>query len=770
MNHIKRSAVIGSGVMGAQIAAQLANCGIPVLLVDLPAKEGKDRNALAAKAIAGLKKLKPSPIYTQASLNLIRPGNVEDHLKEIASADWIIEAIIEQPGPKKDLFKKLESHMGPHSILSTNTSGIPLATLCSDFSASLKKRFLATHFFNPPRYLRLVEIIKGPDTSDETVSLIEKTLKDRLNKVPVPALDVPCFIANRIGVHAMVNTLKITREFGLAIEEVDKLTGSLMGRPKTGTYRLADLVGLDTLVHIINNLSETLPEKEREAFTVDPVLQTLIDRKDLGLKTGAGFYKKEGKTILGLDFDSGDYREGPKVKFDELGAAFKEEDLSKKFSLLFEAQGKGAQAAQAILGETLAYAAEVAPAVSQNLADVDRALELGFGWTWGPFKIVDAVGVSTLQKFLESRGKSLPEWLLRTGSSYDYRDNQVFLKDYSGGNPLPYEPLGFELSTHKHFHKPVFTNTSATLWDIGDEVVLLEFHSKMNSQDLHSLKGILQAVETAEKSYRGLVIGNQAPHFCAGANIGMVLMDALNGEYENVEFAVKQFQEACMGIKYAGVPVVVQPHGMALGGGCEYVLHSNRPVLSPETYMGLVEVGVGLLPAGGGTKELTVRASEEPGIYLKNLLKRFEAIATAKVSTSAKEAFELGYLDARAVIATNESTRLDQAKAEVLALSEAGYRPPEPKTAIPVLGAAATAAFETGIYMMREAGYASEHDAFIARSVGRIMSGGGLSEGAEVTEQYLLELEREEFLRLVSTKKSQQRIEHMLKKGKPLRN
>ncbi len=772
--------------MGSQIAAHLAGCGIPVLLLDV-VTEGKNRNAIAEKGKDGLKKAKPSPVYTADALDLITTGNTADHLADAGKTDWIIEAIIEQPDPKRDLFKKLAAVMGPHTILATNTSGIPLKILCQDLPDPVKERFIGTHFFNPPRYLRLVEVIRGPKTSQKTVDRINHVLTAVLNKVAVPALDSPAFIANRIGVHAMVATVQIAKQMNLTVEEVDSLTGPLMGRPKTGTFRLADLVGLDTLGHIVNGLQQAFPS---EIFSVDPIIQGLIDKKLFGKKSGAGFYRKggiggkgpDGKDVMEvLDFATGNYRPEAKARFEELKDVIKEESQDKKFRKLFAAQGRGAEAAQRLLATTLAYAATVAPTIAEELSYVDEAMELGFAWDVGPFKIIDAIGPEALQAACLKYKIECPAWVFQNagGDAKVYRNENggIAIKDLpKPGNGSPgrhtLKSRGFNLALHRSYAKPVIASTDATLWDMGDQILLLEFHSKMNSMGPISLDMILKSVDKANDGYLGLVIGNQGQNFCAGANIAMVLVDAANGEFDNIDFAIKQFQRVSMAIKYSGVPVIVSPHNMALGGGCEFVLHSNRPVLSPETYLGLVEVGVGLLPAGGGTKELTIRAMEKGKgpLALNSLIKAFELIAMGKVSTSAKEAFDMGYLDRRAVIASNESTRLDQAKAEALAMSRAGYRPPAPAKKIEVLGTEALAAFDTGIFMLREGGFASEHDAMIAKSVGRIMAGGNVTPGATVDEDYLLELEREEFLKLVGTRKSQERIEFMLKKGKPLRN
>ena len=776
MQPIRSATVIGSGIMGSQIASHLAGCGIPVLLLDIVKQGEKNRNAIADKAKDGLRKIKPSPFYSAEALDLITTGNTEDHLEEAGKTDWIIEAIVEQPGPKQELFKRLQGVMGPQAILATNTSGIPLKLLGQGLSDSVQERFIGTHFFNPPRYLRLVEVIKGPKTSRDTVNRIHHVLTQVINKVAVPALDSPCFIANRIGVHAMMATLMIAKEMGLTVEEVDGLTGPLLGRPKTATFKLADLVGLDTLVHIVNGLKQAFPD---EIF--------VVKQGATGRKGGAGFYKKTkaaagGKDeMLVIDLKSGQYRPENKARFEELKEVSKEEVLEKKMKKLFAAEGRGAEAARRILCTTLAYSAQVSPSITEDLSYVDEAMELGFGWDSGPFKILDAIGADTFKEACAKYRIECPAWVFQhAGDSnkvYKIADNRITIKDVpkpnlSGQGRHELKPRGFSLALHRLGNRPVIETSDATLWDMGDKVLLLEFHSKMNSMGPISLDMILKSVDKASNGWAGLVIGNQGSNFCAGANIAMVLLDAANGEYDNIDYAIKQFQRASMAIKYAPVPVVVAPHNMALGGGCEFVIHSNRPVLSPETYMGLVEVGVGLLPAGAGTKELTLRAMDrnQGGVALNRLIKAFELIAMGKVSTSAKEAFDMGYLDRRAVIASNESTRLDQAKAEVLAMSRAGYRPPAPAKHVEVLGTEALAAFETGIFMMREGGYASEHDALIGLTVGHIMAGGKVTPGTAVDEDYLLDLEREGFMKLVATKKSQERIEHMLKKGKPLRN
>ena len=778
MQPIRSATVIGSGIMGSQIAAQLAGCGIPVLLLDIVPKEGKNRNAIADKGKDGLRKVKPSPYYSADALDLISTGNTEDHLAAAGKTDWIIEAIVEQPRPKQDLFKKLQEHMGPNTILASNTSGIPLKLLGSELSPSVQERFIGTHFFNPPRYLRLVEVIRGPKTSQETVDRINHVLTQVINKVSVPALDSPAFIANRIGVHAMVATLALAKEMKLSVEEVDALTGPLMGRPKTSTFKLADLVGLDTLVHILNGLKQAFP---KETFAVDPTLQAMVEKGATGRKGGAGFYRKGKEGMDVLDLVKGEYRPEAKARFEELKEVSKEENLEKKMRKLFSVEGRGSDAARRILATTLAYSAEVAPTITESLSYVDEAMELGFGWEAGPFKIIDAIGPETFKEACAKYKIECPAWIFQnagdTNRIYKIADGKITIKDVpkpgvSGLGRHELKPRGFSLALHRIHSKPVIATSDATLWDIGDRVLLLEFHSKMNSMGPISLDMILKSVDKASNGYAGLVIGNQGGNFCAGANIAMVLLDAANGEYDNIDYAIKQFQRASMAIKYAPVPVVVSPHQMALGGGCEFVIHSNRPVLSPETYMGLVEVGVGLLPAGAGTKELTIRGMDKSrgGVALNNLIKNFELIAMGKVSSSAKEAFDMGYLDRRAVIASNDSTRLDQAKAEVLAMSRAGYRPPAPAKSIEVLGTEAIAAFDTGIFMMREGGFASEHDAVIGKEVGFIMAGGRVTPGTTVDEEYLLDLERDGFLRLVATKKSQERIEHMLKKGKPLRN
>jgi len=769
MYSIKTAAVIGSGVMGAQIAAHLASCGIKVWLLDLKKDQGPQ---LASQALGNLKKIKPLPFYTSECLALITPGTLEENLEEAAQSDWLIEAIVEQVEPKIQLLKKIEKWAGSKTLVSTNTSGIPLQILAAQLNPSLQARFLGTHFFNPPRYLRLVEVIKGPQTSTETYKCLVACLENQLGKTVVEAHDIPCFIANRLGVFCLVHTLQLTLKYGHTLEEMDVLTGSLMGRPKTGTFKLADLVGIDTLLHILDNLVSTLPAQESEAFKRPDVLTQMVNQGLLGKKSKKGFYKKEGEQTWTLDLCSLNYRPFCKANIENLSALFKITDSRNRLKALPELTGQVGCSIQELLAGQLHYAFSLSPKLSKDILAVDEAMKLGFGWEWGPFEIADILGKTTLQQLLEKFDLGLPDWMQNAEFPLIQTQPNHYLPLSYTGTRLSLKPRGFNLFLHKKHHTAIWKNTSASLWDTGEDVALLEFHSKMNTQDLASLQAIQDAIQTSAQNFLGLVIANQAQHFCAGANLGMILIDAANGEYENIRHALKMFQKATLAIKYSPIPVVVSTQGLTLGGGCEIAMHSPRLLASPETYAGLVEAGVGLLPAGGGLKELALRVYRDihPSYLLARLIEIFKLCATAQVAGSAHEAIKWGLFPEGTRIASNEATRLSQALAEVKALATGGYRPTSQTAPVPVLGKTGLAALEIGIQHMHEGGYASSHDVCIAQAIARVLTGGEVSEGTLVTEKQFLEKEQEEFLTLAGMPKTLARIEYMLKKGKPLRN
>jgi 3-hydroxyacyl-CoA dehydrogenase len=800
---VERAAVLGAGTMGAQIAAHLANAGVPTLLLDIPPREltpeeaakgakldaPQVRNRIARDGLEAAVKAKPAAFFVPEFASLITAGNFDDDLAKIKDCDLIIEAVVENLDIKRSLYERVEKHRRPRSIVASNTSGIPIHLLAEGRSEDFKQHFLGVHFFNPPRYLHLVEIIRTEWTKPEVSCFLYGFLDQRLGKGVVPAKDRPNFIANRIGTFGALYTIKTMLDDGYTIEEVDKMTGPAVGRPKSATFRTFDLVGLDVFTHVIKNLYDALPEdEERDMFVVPPVLGAMVQRGLLGNKTKAGFYKKqkgEGdkRDIWTLDTATIDYRPSEKVKLPALDMAKNIEDLPERIKTLTWSKDRVGAFLWKTLSRTLAYAAKRIPEIADNVVDVDRAMRWGFGWELGPFEVWDAIGVEKSVSRMKEEGVSVPanvEQMLSSGATSFYKkeNGQQFYFDFASGKyaPLMDQPGVLILKSIKDRTDTIKKNAGASLIDIGDGVACLEFHSKMNAIGGDTLQMLKFALGEVEKNFVGLVVGNQGTNFCVGANIMLMLMEAQEENWDELEMMARVFQMATMSLRYSPKPVVVAPFQMVFGGGCEMVLHADRVRAAGETYIGLVEVGVGIIPAGGGTKEMLVRVMDsipkgvddaDPFPFVK---RAFETIALAKVATSAEEARSLGFLSADDTISMNADRLIADAKKEVLALAASGYVQPQQRKDVLALGDPALATLKLGIHQMKRAGYISDHDAQIGTQLARILTGGDLNHPTRVSEQYLLDLEREAFLKLVGMRKTQERIAHMLKTGKPLRN
>ena len=802
MRPIKKVAVLGAGVMGAQIAAHLANAGIPSYLLDIVPQELTEeekrngltlqspevRNRIAREGLERAKKIKPNAFFIPELEKLITIGNFEDNLDWIKDVDWVIEAVVERLDIKRELFKKVEMVRRPGTIVSSNTSGIRISEIAEGFSDDFRKHFLGTHFFNPPRYMKLLEIIPTNETLPEVIETIAEFGEKVLGKGIVYCKDTPNFIANRIGVLAVMYVLHYMLQNNFTIEEVDELTGPVTGKPKSATFRTLDIVGLDTLVHVANNLYNAVPDDEmREYFKVPDVVQKMIENKWLGEKSGQGFYKRVKKAdgeseILTLDFSTMEYRPRQKVKIGSLEMAKTVDDLRDKIKILMESKDKAGKFFWNTTSAVLAYASNRIPEISDTIVDIDNAMKWGFNWEVGPFELWDLIGVERSIEKIESEGFKVADWvkdMVNSGkkSFYQKSDGEIFFydvakKDYS---KLRTRPEFINLALLKEDKRKVIKqNAGASLVDIGDGVICFEFHTKANAIGEDILVMANYAIEELEKNYEALVIGNQGQHFSAGANLMLILMLAQEGEWDEIDRAVRMFQQMNMRIKYASKPVVVAPHGMTLGGGCEIVLNAPRVRAYAESYIGLVEIGAGVIPAGGGTKEMLLRAIQKApksvDIDLTPFIREaFETIAYAKVSTSALEAKKLGYLREYDSISMNKDFLIHDAKKIALAMVEEGYKPPLPPEII-ALGKQLYANFLVAIYLMREANYITEYEAHIGRKLAYVMSGGDLTSPQVVSEQYILDLEREAFLSLCGEKKTQERMQYILKYGKPLRN
>jgi 3-hydroxyacyl-CoA dehydrogenase len=816
MIRVEKAAVLGAGTMGAQIAAHLANAGIPTVLLDIVPSETQpadsksgalpdgrasapsqdradapvqDRNRIARAGLEAAKKAKPAAFFTADPASLVTVGNFEDDLSKLKDCDLIIEAVVENLEIKRSLYEKVEQHRRPSSVIASNTSGIPLKQLAEGRSEDFRAHFLGMHFFNPPRYMHLVELIRTEWSKPEVSCSMFGFLDERLGKGVVVAKDRPNFIANRIGTFGALVTIQTMIEDGYSIEEVDKITGPAVGRPKTATFRTFDLVGLDVLAHVVKNLHENLPEDpERAIFAMPEFVGKMIERGLLGNKTKAGFYRRQKgeadkREIWTLDTATLDYRPAQKVKLPSLEMAKNIEDTAERIKTLVWSKDRAGEFLWKTFSRTLCYAAERIPEIADTVAEVDRAMQWGFNWELGPFEAWDAIGVEKSVAKLKEEGRSIPanvQSMLDAGAKtfYKKKDGQHFYYDFTSEQYLPLaDPPGtIILKSLKDRTGVIKKNSGASLVDLGDGVACLEFHSKMNSIGGDTLEMLKVALTEVEKNFLGLVVGNQGQNFSVGANLMLMLMEAQDENWEELDMIGRFFQSSVMSLRYSPKPVVVAPFQMVFGGGCEMVLHADRVRASAETYIGLVEVGVGIIPAGCGTKEMLVRALDSIPSDMKDadpfpFVKRaFETIALAKVATSAEEARAYGFLSADDSISMNRDRLIADAKKEVLALAASGYVQPQQRRDILALGNPALATLKLGVHMMKRAGYISDHDALIGEKLARILTGGDLNHTTRVTEQYLLDLEREAFLSLIGTRKTQERIAHMLKTGKPLRN
>lgn len=798
--HIKRVAVLGSGIMGARIACHFANIGCEVLLLDIvptaltdqEQKLGNNltdkivRNRIVNQSLTTALKSSPSPIYSSSFSNRITTGNFDDDLHRITDVDWIIEVVIERLDIKNQLFEKVEQFRKPGTIISSNTSGIPIHLMLDGRSEDFKHHFLGTHFFNPPRYLPLLELIPTAHTNPELLNFLKNYGSQFLGKKTIICKDTPAFIANRIGVYGIMQLFHVVKKFDLTIEEIDYLTGPIIGRPKSATFRTCDVVGLDTLVHVAKGLQAQCPNDEEKAqFILPDYIEKMVSQNLLGSKTKAGFYKKASgtsgeKTIQVLDLNSFEYRDQNKQLFPELAAAKSEENLAKRIRQLIEIKGKAGDFYRNIFGSLFAYVSNRIPEISEEVYAIDDAIKAGFGWDLGPFELWDIVGLEKGLELIKGAEKTPSNWISDLQSS----TTQTFYQTESG-SLLAYSP-----NTKNHIEVPgtketlslnrissekiIWKTADTTLSDLGDGIINLAFHTKMNTMGGGVIQGINQAIELAEKEYKGLVISNNGVDFSAGANVGLIFMMAIEQDYDELNFAIKSFQETMMHVRYSKIPVVVAPHNMALGGGCELSMHADKVVAHAELYMGLVEFGVGLIPGGGGSKEFAKRLSDElraGDIKINRLRERFLTIGQAKVSTSAQEAFELGYLrNGIDEIVVSRELQLTRAKDAALQLSRKGYTPPTRSKNITVLGQEGLGIIYVGANSMVSGNYMSVHDQLISEKLGWVLCGGDLSENTLVSENYLLDMERKAFVELCMERKTLERMESLLKKGKILRN
>jgi 3-hydroxyacyl-CoA dehydrogenase len=802
---ILKAVVLGAGTMGARIAAHFANAGLPCVLLDLvppdwkPGAPASERDRFARNGVEAAKRSRPAAFFSATLAEKISVGNFDDDLARCADADWIIEVVAENLEIKRNLLSRILQFRKPGAIVTTNTSGLPVHLIAEGLPDEFQQHWAGTHFFNPPRYLKLVEIIPGPKTSTNVIDTLRDFCDRRLGKGVVVAKDTPNFIANRIGTFSVLNALRLMSELGMTVEEVDACTGPAVGWPKSATFRTTDIVGLDVLAHVVRNIYETAPDDEsRERYKVPALVEEMIKRGWLGDKSGQGFYKKvkgEGENeILTLDFNAMEYRARQKAKFVSIEGGKTIDDTRQRLRALvrpiLEGQ-KGDKAQQFLwsaISETCLYAARRVPEISDNLVDVDRAMRWGFGWELGPFEMVDALGLDAFAAQVKKEGRALPAWLAKVlpggrKSFYEAEKGVTTVLDLAMGKKKVEEPAGILiLKSLKEAGREVERNSGASLVDLGDGVVCCEFHAKMNAIGAELIAMIHKGLKRLESDFEAMVIANQAVNFSVGANLMLVLVSAQEQEWDELHMAVKQFQNVNLAIKYAKKPVVAAPQGMALGGGCELSLHAARIHSAAEAYVGLVEAGVGLIPGGGGSKEMLIRANENSAggedLDLFHALKPvFENVALAKVGTSAEECRELGYFRREDRYSMNTQRLVADAKETALGLLRSGWKPAASSwqegaqaTQVKVLGEQFLAGAKLMIHMLVRGGYASEHDAVVARKLAHILAGGALTSPQLVSEQYLLDLEREAFVSLLGEKKTLERIAFTLKTGKPLRN
>jgi len=797
---IKKVAIIGSGIMGSGIACHFANIGVEVLLLDIIPRELNDkekangltledkvvRNRLVNDALMASLKSSPSPIYSQKFADRITTGTIDDDLHLIKDVDWVMEVVVERLDIKQQVFEKIEKFRTPGTIISSNTSGIPIQFMNKGRSDDFQQHFAVTHFFNPPRYLKLFEVVPGPNCKQEVTDFLLDYGSKFLGKTSVLAKDTPAFIGNRIGIFGIQSLFHQVKELGLTVEEVDKLTGPVIGRPKSATFRTVDVVGLDTLVHVANGIYENCPEDEaHELFKLPDFINTMMENKWLGSKTGQGFYKKSidttgKKEILTLDLDTLEYRSNKRTKFATLELTKTIDKPIDRFKILVSGKDKAGEFYRKNFSAMFEYVSNRIPEISDELYRIDDAMIAGFGWENGPFEIWDAIGVEKGFEIMKSEGKTPAAWvtdMLAIGNSsfYSVKEGATYYYDIPSKKQTkkPGQDAFIILDNIRKSNE-VWKNSGVVIEDLGDGILNCEFQSKMNTIGGDVLAGINKAIDLAEKDFQGLVVGNQAPNFSVGANIGMIFMMAVEQEYDELNMAIKYFQDTMMRMRYSSIPTISAPHGMALGGGCEISLHADKVVAAAETYIGLVEFGVGVIPGGGGSKEMALRASDlfhQGDVQLNVLQEHFLTIGMAKVATSAYEAFDLGLLQkGKDVVVVNKDRQIAEAKKHAVLLAEAGYTQPVKRKDVLVLGKQALGMFLVGTDSMEASKYISAHDQKIANKLAYVMAGGDLSEPTKVSEQYLLDIEREAFLSLCTERKTLERIQHMLKTGKPLRN
>ena len=791
---IKKIAVLGSGVMGSRIACHFAGIGLPVLLLDMaspnPSEGGElsqrvDKNKIVNDALTAAIKSNPSPVYTKDVIKKITTGNFTDNMKDIANADWIIEVVVERLDIKQLIFTEVEKYRKPGTLITSNTSGIPIHMMAEGRSDDFKKHFCGTHFFNPPRYLRLLEIIPTPFTDPEIVDFLMNYGDLFLGKTTVLAKDTPAFIANRVGVFSIMSILNIMEKLGLSVDEVEALTGPIIGRPKSATFRTGDVVGIDTLVKVAKGVSENCPDDEAKAtFNIPVWLDKMIANNWLGDKTGQGFFKKVkladgAKDIQVLNLSTLEYEPRKKPKFATLEAAKPIEDLKTRLKAMAAGQDKAGEFYRQFHYSLFSYISHRIPEISNEVYRVDDGMMAGFGWEIGAFESWDALGVAKTTEAMKAAGYPVSVWvddMLAKGikSFYKTENGKRFYYDITTSN-YKLMPGGEAFLVMRNFeNETIWKNSACRTYHLGNDVLGLEWNTKMGSIGGEVLEGIQKSIELAEEKYKGLVIANEGSNFSAGANVAMIFMLALDQDYDEIDMAIRQFQNTLMRVRYSSIPVVLAPHGLALGGGCEICLHADKVIAAAETYTGLVEVGIGVIPGGGGTKEFVLRAADEMHVgepETITLQKRFLDIATAKVSTSAFEAYDNGiYRKGIDEVSINVGRRIADAKQAVINLYDDGYVMPIQRTDIKVLGRAGLGAMYAGINGMLKGKYATDHDVTVAKKLAYVMCGGDLSEQTLVSEQYLLNLEREAFLSLTGEKKTLERIQSILKTGKPLRN